>query len=639
MVHFQKFGKYEITRKLSRSMTDVYLARDTELNRPVVLKIIEYSRDDLTQLVLAAERRGSLLQKQLHEIDPRILQIYDFGEQNNCFFVAMQYFEGRTLAQILQTEQRFEPKRAARYAAEICSQLRTLHSFVSDVDGRKKAVVHGDIKPSNVQIGANDELRLLDFGIAKVITLTHSLTHHNLGSPSYCSPERISKSQVDQHADLWAVGVSLYEMIAGVPPYQAESTRKLENLIQSCRPPHALPQDCPAGMKAIVAKALAADLAQRYTSAEAFESDLRAFIEDRPTVAEREGQTLGQANATVATAAKRAAATRRNGAGQNGTGQNGTRKAAIRVKKPSNTASNVAIALLAGVLVGLLIFIPIGAYYRAWRETSHLRDHRDYAHASVQAIDSDWNAYRDLRKKNGLLGPFSPVAGLDSAMHANLVGAAENILDTFRNSSDFQLHDFDWAKARTCLLYALQIDPSDGKAKGELALADGYLSLEQNSRLPKARLSIPFFTHAESYLPRSPDPHLALARVYVYSYRNVGQALPEFQQAEKLGYKLGSREEKEEADGYLYRAEWALAHAKQTSDKDQRAKWLLASRSDMNRAKDLYEPLVGFSNVSMNLDQLQQDSAEQSKLEIENGGLAAAKARLAQIFSTLRRWR
>jgi hypothetical protein len=630
VVHFQKFGKYEITRKLSRSMTDVYLARDTELNRPVVLKIIEYSRDDLTQLVLAAERRGSLLQKQLHEIDPRILQIYDFGEQNNCFFVAMQYFEGRTLAQILQTEQRFEPKRAARYAAEICSQLRTLHSFVSDVDGRKRAVVHGDVKPSNVQIGANDELRLLDFGIAKVITLTHNLTHHNLGSPSYCSPERISKSQVDQHADLWAVGVSLYEMIAGVPPYQAESTRKLENLIQSAPPPRALPQDCPAAIKAIVAKALAPDLARRYSSAEAFESDLRAFIEDRPTVAEREGQTFGHANATVETPAKSAAGATR---------QSGTRKAAIRVKKPSNTTTNVAIALLAGILAGLLIFIPIGAYYRAWRQTSHLRGHRDYAHASVQSITADWNSYRELKEKHGLLGPFSPVAGLDSAMQANLIGAADNILDTFRSSSDTQLRDFDWGKARVCLRYALQIDPSDGKAKGELALVDGYLKLAQNPKPPKAGLSISSFKQAESYLPDSPDPHLALARVYVYAYRNVGQALPEFQQAEKLGYKLGSREEKEEADGYLYRAEWALAHAKQTSDKDQRAKWLLASRSDMNRAKDLYEPLVGFSNVSMNLDQLQQDSAEQSKLEIENGGLAAAKARLAQIFSTLRRWR
>jgi len=634
VVHFQKFGKYEITRKLSRSMTDVYLARDTELNRPVVLKIVEYSRDDFTQLVLQAERRGSLLQKQLHQADPRILQIYDFGEQNNCFFVAMQYFEGRTLAEILQTEHRFQSKRAARYAAEICSQLRTLHSFVSDVDGRKKAVVHGDIKPSNVQIGLNDELRLLDFGIAKVITFTHNLTHHNLGSPSYCSPERISKSQVDQHADLWAVGVSLYEMIAGMPPYQAESTRKLENLIQSRRPPHALPADCPAPLKAIVAKALAGDIERRYDSAEAFESDLRAFIEDRPTAAERERQTGRQGNqeahATVETGAKPTVAT---------ANQSGARRAAVRVKKPSNNVTNTAIALLAGILAGLLIFIPIGQYYRLWRETSHLRSRRDYAHASVQSINSDWSSYRELKKKHGLMGPLSPIAGLDAAMHTNLVAAGDNILDTFRSSSDAQLSDFDWAKARVCLRYAIEIDPSDSKAKAELALSNGYLNLAQNPKPPKAGLSVQSFRQAESYMPRSPDPHLALARVYVYAYHNVAQAVAEFHQAQQLGYKLGPRENEQEGDGYLYRAEWDLARAKQTNAGEQRGKWLQIARSDMDRARSLYEPLVGFSNVSTNLDQLQQDGLEQAKLQTENGGLVSTHSRIAQFFSNLRKWR
>jgi len=92
-----------------------------------------------------------------------------------------------------------------RYAMEVCSQLGTLHAFQSDINGRKTAVVHGDIKPTNIQIGPGDKLRLLDFGIAKVITFTHNLTHHNLGSPTYCSPERISKAQVDPHADLWAL--------------------------------------------------------------------------------------------------------------------------------------------------------------------------------------------------------------------------------------------------------------------------------------------------------------------------------------------------------------------------------------------------------------------------------------------------
>ena len=257
MVNLVQFGKYQIVRKLSRSLTDVYLAFDPEAGRDVVLKLVEYSRDDFTPVIIEAERRGAALQKELHAKDPRILEIFESGDQEDCFFVAMEYCPGKTLAEILREEQRIEPSRAARYIAEVCSQLRTLHSFVSDADRRRTAVVHGDIKPSNIQIGMNDEPRLLDFGIAKVITATHNLTHHNLGSPSYCSPERLSKSQVDATSDLWALGVTLYELIAGTPPYQAQDTRKLENLIQECRPLRALSDECPEALKAVITKSLA----------------------------------------------------------------------------------------------------------------------------------------------------------------------------------------------------------------------------------------------------------------------------------------------------------------------------------------------------------------------------------------------
>ena len=198
-------------------MTDVYLARDVWTNQKVVLKRIEQSKDEFTRIAIEAETRGAQIQKQLHQLDPRILAIYDCGDLGNFFFVAMEYCEGRSLAEIIQADGRLEPRRAARYAAEICSQLRTLHSFVTDYAGRRTAVIHGDIKPSNIQVAVKDEVRLLDFGISKNISATQNLTRHNMGSPSYCSPERLSKGQVDVPADLWAVGVTLFEMLA-VPP-------------------------------------------------------------------------------------------------------------------------------------------------------------------------------------------------------------------------------------------------------------------------------------------------------------------------------------------------------------------------------------------------------------------------------------
>src|SRR5450432_2978543 len=110
----EKFGKYEIIRKLSRSMTDVYLAKDVWTNQKIVLKRIEQSRDEFTRLAIEAETRGAQIQKQLHKIDPRILAIFDCGDLGNFFFVAMEYFEGKNLAEVLQTSRRLEPRRAVR---------------------------------------------------------------------------------------------------------------------------------------------------------------------------------------------------------------------------------------------------------------------------------------------------------------------------------------------------------------------------------------------------------------------------------------------------------------------------------------------------------------------------------------------
>jgi serine/threonine protein kinase len=631
----EQFGKYEIVRKLSRSLTDVYLARDTWTNQPVVLKRIEHSRDELTRIVIEAETRGAQIQRQLHNLDPRILEVYEFGEQNRCFFVAMEYFEGRTLAEILQTDRRLEPKRAARYAAEICSQLRTLHSFFSDVNGRNIAVVHGDVKPSNVQIGLKDDLKLLDFGIAKVITSTHHLTRHNLGSPSYCSPERLSKAQVDVHSDLWAVGVSLFEMLSGSPPYQAQDTRQLENLIQSKRPPRALPEDCPAALKAIGAKALAADIENRYKSAAAFENDLRAFLEDRPALAESE-HIVWDANATIDKqdpvlnlGVKPVAITKptRNGAQTRLSSASLATKAVIpaKIRVPlhrrflRHDIGNLTVALLAGLLVGLLIFMPFGYLYKIYSALAPLRSSRDYAHEPRQVLTSDWDLYQSLKQRTAFLGLLSPVSATENVFRTNLISAADNVIDGFRGSADGRLSDFDWTRARMCLRYALQLNPADTKAKGKLALCEGYLNLVQNPQKPGASDSIDYFRQAASFLPKSPDPHLGLAHLYIYAFHNVGEGMAEFQQAQRLGFQGGPRESAEQADGYRYRSEWEIDRARRaiSKDPDEAAKLLQMSRADSDTARKLYEPLVGFANVGASLEQLYQDRSQQNALASE----------------------
>jgi serine/threonine protein kinase len=287
-----RLGRYEIVRRIGRSMTDVYLAIDTVHNRKTALKLIPSSGDRTSRLVLEAERRGAAIQREMRGLDPRVVEVYETGELDGYFFVAMQYVEGRDLAEVLNAEHTIDSIRAAAIALEICEQLGKFHT-------RQSAVVHGDIKPANIHLGPNDTVRLLDFGISKTLRADCDATVSNFGSPSYCSPERLTRSEIDEQSDLWAVGATLYQMLAGAPPYQAEDTRKLESLIRSKRPPRALPPRCPAALRAIAMKALAPHAARRYRSAREFQADLQAFLENKPVRAELERRRAWSAGATM----------------------------------------------------------------------------------------------------------------------------------------------------------------------------------------------------------------------------------------------------------------------------------------------------------------------------------------------------
>jgi serine/threonine protein kinase len=631
----KQFLSYKIIRKLARGMTDVYLAFDTSANRYAVLKIVEESPDPLTQLILQAERRGAQLQNQLHEADPRVIEIYECGDHDGYFFIAMQYIEGRTVAEILSQEKRIEPARAAKFAVAILGQLDKLHSFTADIDGQRRSVVHGDIKPSNIQIGSDDEVRLLDFGIAKALTFTHSRTHLNLGSPSYCSPERLSRGQVDRHADLWAVGVTLYEMVAGSPPYQAQDTRKLEELIQSRRPPRALPEGCPSALKAIINKALAGDLHLRYVSAAAFESDLRLFLQDRPTVAETERRSAWHSNPTLEKMRVQIP--------QRVTSMAETVKRSVMKLKPPHvkrvaSVLSILVALCWGLLAGLVVCVPAGYYYRYRRESSPLRGKLDYTRASIPEINSDWNLFQRIQRQNAFLVDWSPATRLSPAMRSSLLDAADEVIEGYRNHSDPALQDFDWAKAVVCLEHALEMDRNDRTARGKLALTNGYVNLVRANADPQAARQK--FEEAASLITRSPDPHLGLARVYIYSLKNVGKAVAELHSAERLGFHLGPREMEQEADGYRIRAVAELSDARKYSGtvRSLEERYLRLAQRDFERARQLYEPILGFSNVNVALRQV--DDEDRARQQLDDTLKKPAKPARRQRRSTWRasRW-
>jgi hypothetical protein len=549
-----RVGRYEIVRRLGKSMTDVYLAMDTVENRKVALKLIPQGDDAARRMIVEAERRGAAIQKDLHTSDPRMVEIYEYGDLDGYFFVAMQFIEGRTVADILAADRVVDPCRAGVIALEICEQLAKFHSWES-------AVVHGDIKPSNIHLSPNDTVRLLDFGIAKTLRADCNATGHQFGSPSYCSPERLTRAEVDPQSDLWALGATLYEMLAGVPPYQAEDTRKLEGLIRSKRPPRALPQSCPVGLRAVVMKALAPGAGQRYGSAAEFRADLQLFLERKPTRAETERRSGWNPNATVEAA----------------------RQALRRVTRTVRRRHSRGLRLLGAAAyfaTGMLLWIGGTIGWQLWQ-----------AGASAAA--------RPVVKAP----PVVPVVNAPSP-EENLarwyVAAADRTLDSYRTSGDPRLSEFDWQKAEICLERAVQLGAGEDRTVGKLALARGYATLERLNgahysetaatglRL-KARDE---FTLAASKAPADSAPHLALARVYVYSLPDPEKAMAEFAAAERLGAVLGPREVQQQGDVYRIRAHQELARD-----------WRQAKR-DADVARAFYQRIPGFDEADRHLREL-----------------------------------
>lgn len=420
---------------------------------------------------------------------------------------------------------------------------------------------------------------------------------------------------MDRHADLWAVGVTLYEMVAGVPPYQAADTRKLEALIQSRRPPRALPVNCPAGMAAILHKALAGDLHQRYVSASVFESDVMRFVQGRQTAAELERRVSWKSNPTVE---KQRVPIPQRVANMAETVRRGVMKLHPTRAQQLASAMSIVVALLWGLLAGLVVCVPLGYYYRFWRESNLLRGHLDFTRASVSDINRDWDLLQRIQRQNAFLGRMSPAGPLAANMHAALVEAGDEVIERYRNSTDsrVRVQDFDWSKAAVCFTHLIEMDRNDRNSQGKLALCHGYENLDRAASTAQSD-----FEQAEALMPRSPDPHLGLARIDVYGSKNIGQAMAELRAAERLGFKPGPREDEEEADGYRFRATAELnAARKDEISKTEEERYLRLAQRDFERARALYEPIQGFSNnVNAALRQVDDDDrARQSMADALN---------------------
>ena len=273
-------GRYELHRKLARGgMSDVYLARDQVLDRPVAVKVMfpEYAKDPT---FVERFRREAQAAARLNH--PNVVSIYDWGEELGTYFIAMEYVDGQSLSEIIRGEGPLQPRRVAEITTDVAAALGFAH---------RNGVVHRDVKPGNVIIETSGQVKVADFGIAQAMSGGEeaALTRAGavMGTATYFSPEQAQGKPVDPRSDLYSLGCVMYEMLTTRPPFSGDTPVAIayKHVQEAPVPPSQLGVAVPAPLEAIVMKLLAKDRENRYASAEDLRADLKRYLDGQPVSA------------------------------------------------------------------------------------------------------------------------------------------------------------------------------------------------------------------------------------------------------------------------------------------------------------------------------------------------------------------
>ena len=607
-------GRFTLYRKLpAGGMGRVFEAEDPVGPRRVALKLIDLGTDPDSLQIVSAERLGAELQTRLCAIDKRVTAIYECGEMPRYFYIVMEYVDGRDLSE-LYAGSGLEPMLAARITQDVLEVLDHAHNFSTVLDGRSiRGVVHGDLKPRNIRLTPAGEVKVLDFGIAKAISLTRNFTQNIFGSVQYSSPQRLVTGEVDAGADLWAAGVMLYEMLAGHPYFQAENGSKLEHMIRSYDRVLPLPEAWPLALRNILRRALYPDLQVRYQNAREFAGDLQAFRNGQAVAApaDEEGTRRIALNddATKRTSRPEPAplsppvdATRRTANPSANPPWTPVIVPPVPRRKPS--VMRTLLRTIGAVLLAVTLF-PVYLLvneYLVWGSAHQLA--RDLSSEKQQNMDAAWKQYQKLASRSHF--PISLWAARDE-LRSHLVADADSTIVKFRSPDAPPVSETDWVHARDDLSRAIELDPGDKTLHGKIRLVDGHLArmrgtAEQDPRLLEdARQD---FLAASQAMKKSPDPWLGLAPLYIYSLHDLTHGEAAIRQASRLGYATGKRETAELADLYRYRAERAIALGDHASTRSDAARYYRMATPDLIRARHLYESVLPWDSAADSLQRI-----------------------------------
>ena len=261
-------NRYEIQEVIGvGGMAVVYRARCHRLNRLVAIKILkdEFSKDEEFRRRFHAE--GQAVAMLSH---PNIVSVYDVSTTDEADYIVMELIDGISLKQYMEKKGVLNWKETLHFAIQISKALEHAHS---------RGIVHRDIKPHNVMVLKNGSVKVADFGIARVMSKSNTLTKEALGSVHYISPEQAKGGRVDNRSDIYSLGTVMYEMMTGRPPYDGESpvAVAIQHINGGARMPSILNPNIPGGLEQIIMKAMAHDPAARYATATAMLYDMDEF--------------------------------------------------------------------------------------------------------------------------------------------------------------------------------------------------------------------------------------------------------------------------------------------------------------------------------------------------------------------------
>ncbi len=521
----------------------VFLAHDLKKNRLVALKLVEPGTDDASRDAIRAEEYGAKLQQALARVDSHVPQVRGFGTLHGRFFIDIEYVRGEDLSSVMG-RQRLSYASIFRIGAALCSTLESAHELTTEIDGQRLGrLYHGDVKPQNIRLTPDGQVKLLDFGIAKGSSLTRSMTYNDFGTLEYCSPERLDSGLQDVSSDLWSVGILLYEMAAGQKPFPAQTRHELLARFREGRPPDPLPADCPRLLREVVDKSLSFDPARRFCSAAELGRHLQAFNQG---VTQRSSQWPKGADAAVNSS----------NAWEDITLYDDHISSLDTGRPPAPLPMRIALAL---GLMACALFAIVES--RAWQRRARLGEELASATVLRQAdVEELWARYKEETGGEGVFGRGVLGLGLQNLsarMRQKLHAVAEHVIkDSEKEKPD--LKETSWLEAKTCLTRAIEIDGGDRLAKAMLHYCDGHLdringdALRRDGRHREAeskhRKAIEHFNDAAVIEPQWPAPHLGLALVYTYGLFDLDRATKALERSKTLGMNLGQRETAISAD-------------------------------------------------------------------------------------------